>query len=75
MDCDEGRRLIGLGGDAPTLDRNEDVGEGKWTAEENSGVVSEAGGADIPAPASRLHTGQNDLQDVSHMSTQAAWNL
>ena len=75
MDCDEGRRFIGLGGDAPTLDRNEDDGEGKCTAEANNGVVSEAGGPVIPAPASRLHTGQNDLQDVSHMSTQAAWNL
>ena len=68
MDCDEGRRLIGLGGDAPALDRNED------DVEENNGVVSEADGPDIPAPASPLHTGQNDLQDVSHMSTQAAWN-
>ena len=74
MDCDDGRRLIGLGGDAPTLDRNEDDVEGKWTAEAHNGVVSEAGGPVIPAPASRLHTGQNDLQDVSHMSTQDAWN-
>lgn len=76
MDRDEGCRLIGLGGDAATVDRKEAkaADSGKAMAEESKGVDSDTGGFDVPAFASRLHTGQNVLQEVSHRSTQAAWN-
>lgn len=81
MDRDvDGCRLIGLGGDAAaaTVDRKEAeaVGSGKRMADDESkGVDSDTGGSGVPAFASRLHTGQNVLQEVSHRSTQAAWNL
>jgi hypothetical protein len=42
--------------------------------EESKGVDSDAGRFGAPAFASRLHTGQNVLHEVSHRSTQAAWN-
>lgn len=77
MDCHEGCRLIVLGEDAATIDRKEDKAvdsAGKGIAEESKGVDSDGGRFDIPAFASRLHTGQNVLHDVSHRSTQAAWN-
>jgi hypothetical protein len=77
MDCDEGCRLIGLGGDTATVDRKEAKAAdpaGKRIAEESKGVDSDTGRFDVPLFASRLHTGQNVLHEVSHMSTQAAWN-
>jgi hypothetical protein len=75
MDCDEGYRLIDLGGDAVTIDRKEDKAvdsAGNWKTEESKGVDSDAGRFDAPAFASRLHTGQNVLHEVSHRSTQPA---
>ena len=77
MDCDEGCRLIGLGGYAATVDRKEAKAidsAGSRIAEESKGVDSDTGGFDVPAFASRLHTGQNVRHEVSHRSTQAAWN-
>jgi hypothetical protein len=77
MDCDDGCRLIDLGGDAATIDRKEAKAvdsAGKWMIEESKGVDSDAGRFGAPAFASRLHTGQNVLHEVSHRSTQAAWN-
>ena len=77
MARDEGCRLNGLGGDAATVDWKEAkaVDSGKGMADDESkGVDSDTGGFDVPAFASRLHTGQNVLQEVSHRSTQAAWN-
>lgn len=80
MDRDgDGCRLIGLGVDAAaaTVDRKEAeaVGSGKRMADDESkGVDSDTGGSGVPASASRLHTGQNVLQEASHRSTQAAWN-
>ena len=77
IDRDEGCRLIVLGGDAAAVDRKEanTVDSGKRVADDESkGVDSDTGGSDVPALASRLHTGQNVLHEVSHRSTQAAWN-
>lgn len=55
-------------------ERNDDrIAEGA-AAGESSGVDSEAGGFVMAVLASRLHTGQNVLQEVSHASTQKAWN-
>lgn len=42
--------------------------------DESRGVDSEAGGSPVTVLASRLHTGQNVLHDVSHESTHIAWN-
>lgn len=41
-------------------------------ADESSGVLSEAGGSPLAVLASRLHTGQNVLHEVSHESTHTA---
>lgn len=43
--------------------------------DESNGVDSEAGGSPVLVLASRLHTGQKVLQEVSQESTQKAWNL
>lgn len=40
--------------------------------EESSGVDSDAGGSPVLVLASRLHTGQNVLHDVSQASTHTA---
>lgn len=66
-------------GDAATDEwkdeRNDDrIAEGT-AAGENSGVDSQAGGFIMAVLASRLQMGQNVLQEVSHASTQNAWNL
>lgn len=42
--------------------------------DESSGVDSVAGGSPVVVLASRLHTGQNVLHEVSQASTQLAWN-
>lgn len=41
-------------------------------ADESNGVLSEAGGSPLAVLASRLHTGQNVLHEVSHESTHTA---
>lgn len=43
-------------------------------SDERRGVLSDAGGSPVAELASRLHTGQKVLQDVSHVSTHKAWN-
>lgn len=42
--------------------------------DERSGVDSDAGGSPLLVLASRLHTGQNVLHEVSQASTHRAWN-
>lgn len=49
------------------------VDDGDGTPE-SKGVDSEAGGMLMLVLASRLHTGQKVLHDVSQESTQVAWN-
>lgn len=41
-------------------------------ADDSNGVDSDAGGSPVQVRASRLHTGQNVLHDVSQASTQTA---
>lgn len=43
-------------------------------ADERRGVDSVAGGSPLLVLASRLHTGQNVLHEVSQASTHIAWN-
>lgn len=43
-------------------------------ADERRGVDSVAGGSPLLVRASRLHTGQNVLHEVSQASTHIAWN-
>lgn len=43
-------------------------------ADDSNGVDSDAGGSPLLVLASRLQTGQKVLHDVSHASTQRAWN-
>lgn len=76
-----GEELIGMAVDGdPAIDewkeeRNDARIAEDAVAGENNGVDSEAGGFVMAVLASRLHTGQNVLQEVSHASTQNAWNL
>lgn len=42
--------------------------------DKSNGVLSDAGGSPVLVLASRLHTGQNVLHEVSQASTQKAWN-
>lgn len=55
--------------DESTDDDNVEAG-----LDESNGVDSEAVGSSVLVLASRLHTGQNVLHDVSQASTHVAWN-
>lgn len=67
-----------MAGEDATDDRAEGdrMGEETTDAEldERRGVLSDARGSPVAVLASRLHTGQKVLQDVSHASTHKAWN-
>ena len=60
-------------GDDDSREDGEEV-EGGGTEADSNGVDSDAVGLVVLVFASRLQTGQNVLHDVSHVSTQTAWN-
>lgn len=54
-------------------DTNDDLTDDKTDVlGDSNGVDSDAGGSPVLVLASRLHTGQNVLHDVSQASTQIA---
>lgn len=68
---------IWMADDDASDDLNDDKSEEEARepgVDESSGVDSVAGGSPLLVLASRLHTGQNVLHEVSQASTHIAWN-
>lgn len=65
-----------MAGDEAIDDLNDDNidEEAEPALDDSNGVRSDAGGSPVLVLASRLHTGQKVLHEVSQASTHVAWN-